>query len=379
MLMLVALGASSATAEESIRSVLKADAEDRFLTLGLLIDALNGSPETQSVFDALNDPTSALTVFAPTDAAIATWVLSTNFGTMEEAIDKIDFIAELLKYHVVGAAVRSGGLEVDLVVETLLSMKNFTVASLEPTVTLKTASGQTATITTADLEAGSSFVHIVDTVLDPKGSAWVFGGATRLTTTAVVATGTTKHDILVKVLTELGDPYVKLVTGTADKLMVVAPDDAAFTKFVTAANTTLDALLKEANMTTLKSVIDYHVFYDSDATVQAANGMVPNPLLTASSTTWMAGKKLKMLNKEDLTVMMKSDTEWTLVTALNQTVTSSLIPTSSGFLMPVTEVLSPTAPAPVATPDTSGASSYHVSMVTVASALMAVFVMVVAV
>jgi len=107
MLMLVALGASSATAEESIRSVLKADAEDRFLTLGLLIDALNGSPETQSVFDALNDPTSALTVFAPTDAAIATWVLSTNFGTMEEAIDKIDFIAELLKYHVVGAAVRS--------------------------------------------------------------------------------------------------------------------------------------------------------------------------------------------------------------------------------------------------------------------------------
>ena len=83
-------------------------------------------------------------------------------------------------------------------------------------------------------------------------------------------------------ITALGEPYVGLVTGTANKLMVVAPNDAAFTKFVTDANTTLEALLAEENHITLKSVIDYHVFYDTSATVQGANGVrndIPSPLL----------------------------------------------------------------------------------------------------
>jgi len=84
------------------------------------------------------------------------------------------------------------------------------------------------------------------------------------------------------VVTALGEPYVGLATGTDNKLMVVAPNDDAFKKFVTDANTTLDALLAEANLTTLKSVIDYHVFYDTSATVQGANGVrndIPSPLL----------------------------------------------------------------------------------------------------
>jgi uncharacterized surface protein with fasciclin (FAS1) repeats len=88
-----------------------------------------------------------------------------------------------------------------------------------------------------------------------------------------------------QVITALGEPYVGLVTGTANKLMVVAPNDAAFTKFVADANTTLDALFAEADMTTLKSVIDYHVFYDTSVTVQGANGVrndIRSPLLGIS-------------------------------------------------------------------------------------------------
>jgi uncharacterized surface protein with fasciclin (FAS1) repeats len=84
------------------------------------------------------------------------------------------------------------------------------------------------------------------------------------------------------VITALGEPYVGLVTGTTNKLMVVAPNDDAFTKFVTDANTTLAALIAEVNMTTLKSVINYHVFYDTSAAVQGANGVrndIPSPLL----------------------------------------------------------------------------------------------------
>jgi len=371
MLMLVALGAAPATAQ-SVYSVVKDKAE--FSILGDLIDVLNTTGLTRGVFLALNNPSSSLTVFAPTDTAILNYIAA-NFGTVAEATSNVGFIIELLKYHVVDGKVLSNTLTVDQVVEPMLDGSTFTISSIDPP-TITTASGQTVFITNADIPAGESVIHNVSHVLDPKGGAWMFGGETRLMTTLAVATSTKKHGILISVLTALGEPYVSLVTGNVTKLMVVAPDDDAFNNFVKAAKTNLTALLAEPGMTTLKSVIDYHVFYDVSANVQGANGMSPNPLLATSSATWVAGANLTMLNTEDLTVM-KSDSKWTLVTSLNQTVTSSLLPTSSGFLMQVTEVLSPKPAA--ATPDTSGASSYHVSTVTLASALMAVLVMVVAV
>jgi hypothetical protein len=80
----------------------------------------------------------------------------------------------------------------------------------------------------------------------------------------------------------------------------------------------------------------------------------------------MAGVKLEMLNKEHLTVMMKSETEWTLETENHQTVTSSLLATSSGFLMPVTEVLAPMpppSPPTTASPSGAGGSSSALPMV----------------
>jgi len=373
MLMLVALSAAPATAQVSIYDVLSGD--DRFSTLKVLIDALGANPDTQSTSDLLKDTTSAITVFAPTDTALVNWV-SANFGTLAEATADVNAITLLLSYHLVvtGKVVAS-----DLSVGQEVSPGSTISKIVPPTIT--TASAQTVLIEEADLMAGNSVIHVVDHVLDPLGGAWMFGGETRLSTTLAIATGSSTHATLVSVLTALGEPYVGLVSGTAKKLLVVAPDDDAFTKFVTDANTTLDALLAEVNMTTLKNVIDYHVFYDADATVQGANGMSPNPRLKTSMEVWMKGKKLKMLNEGHLTVKTnetENETTWTLTTELNQTVTSNLMPTSSGFLMPVTEVLSPT-PAPAPAPPNSGSSFYHVSMLTVACALTTVFGMMVAV
>jgi len=378
MLMLVALSAAPATAQNSIYSVLSGD--DRFSTLKVLIDALGANPDTQSTSDLLKDTNSAITVFAPTDAALVNWV-NANFGTLAEATADVNAIGTLLSYHlVVTGKVVASDLSVGQEVQPLNQDHLFTISKIVPP-TITTASAQTVLIEEADLMAGNSVIHVVDHVLDPLGGAWMFGGETRLSTTLAIATGSSTHATLVSVLTALGEPYVGLVSGTAKKLMVVAPDDDAFTKFVTDANTTLDALLAEVNMTTLKNVIDYHVFYDADATVQGANGMSPNPLLKTSMEVWMKGKKLKMLNEGHLTVKTnetEDETTWTLTTELNQTVTSNLMATSSGFLMPVTEVLSPT-PAPAPSPPNSGSSFYHVSMLTVACALTTVFGMMVAV
>jgi uncharacterized surface protein with fasciclin (FAS1) repeats len=104
MLMLLALGAAPATAQGSVYSVVSANAQ--FSTLKLLIDALNGPAATQPTFDALNDTTSELTVFAPNNTVIGNWI-EVNFGTVAEAIDNLDSIVKLLTYHVVPAAVRS--------------------------------------------------------------------------------------------------------------------------------------------------------------------------------------------------------------------------------------------------------------------------------
>jgi uncharacterized surface protein with fasciclin (FAS1) repeats len=105
MLMLVALGAAPATAQVSIYSVVKGN--DDFSTLGALLDALDGKGEAaQAVFEDVNDPTSTLTVFAPTNDAIVSWI-NVNYGTVAEATANVAFIIELLSYHAVPAAVRS--------------------------------------------------------------------------------------------------------------------------------------------------------------------------------------------------------------------------------------------------------------------------------
>ena len=101
------------------------------------------------------------TVFAPTDEAFA----KLPAGTVEELLkpENKEKLTSILTYHVVPAKAMSGD------VAGMSSAK--TVNGKE--VTFKTSDGKVmvdkATVTTADVAASNGVIHVIDTVLLPRG------------------------------------------------------------------------------------------------------------------------------------------------------------------------------------------------------------------
>ncbi len=110
------------------------------------------------------------TVFAPTNAAFAAALEALGI-TAEELLASPD-LAGILTYHVVAgklmaadvlAAIEAGGGSV--MVETL-NGASITVEVVDGNVVID----GTATVTTADLEAGNGVVHVIDAVILPPAN-----------------------------------------------------------------------------------------------------------------------------------------------------------------------------------------------------------------
>ena len=100
------------------------------------------------------------TVFAPTDAAFA----ALPAGTVEDLLkpENKDKLVSILTYHVLPGKVMSGDLSEGL--------KAATVQGSEVTVTLADgAKVNGATISAADIAASNGVIHVIDTVVLPKG------------------------------------------------------------------------------------------------------------------------------------------------------------------------------------------------------------------
>lgn len=117
--------------------------------------------------DALADPETPLTVFAPTNAAFEAALAALGL-TAEELLTDTETLTTILTYHVLGETVTSAdiaaaGVE-EIPVEPL---------SGEP-LTVTVADGgtvgfadQTAVVTMADIEASNGVIHVIDAVLLP--------------------------------------------------------------------------------------------------------------------------------------------------------------------------------------------------------------------
>jgi uncharacterized surface protein with fasciclin (FAS1) repeats len=98
------------------------------------------------------------TVFAPTNDAFT----ALTKGTLDTlaAEENREALVQILTYHVVPGAVRSGDLEDGMTVETVEGS----------TVTIGTADGVTvndANVVTPDIEASNGVIHAIDMVLMP--------------------------------------------------------------------------------------------------------------------------------------------------------------------------------------------------------------------
>jgi len=199
----------------------------------ILVKALL-KPELADLLAAASDPTSDLTVFAPTDEAFD----ATLKVLGKESIDDlpIDLLKEIVTYHILGGAVMSSELS-NGEVPTLLPNESVTV-DITDGVTINGTK-----VIAADIKAINGVIHVVESVLLPSYAASAVG------TISEVILFDPNYTILVAALKKA---ELLETVSTTDNLTLFAPDNAAF---VAAGITSLEGLDKEA----LTPILLYHV------------------------------------------------------------------------------------------------------------------------
>lgn len=126
--------------------------------------------EAAGLTESLADPDATLTVFAPTNAAFEAALADLGL-TAEELLADTETLTSILTYHVLGQVVTSQDLvdagSEEIPVDTL-SGDELVVVVNDSGVTFQ---GQSATVTTADVEASNGVIHIIDAVLLPPTMA----------------------------------------------------------------------------------------------------------------------------------------------------------------------------------------------------------------
>ena len=135
-------------------------ANDDFSTLLAAVEAAG-------LTEALSDPDATLTVFAPTNAAFEAALADLGL-TAEELLADTETLTAILTYHVLGDVVTSSDIVAagteEIPVETLSGEELSVVLTDDGTVMFK---DQSASVTTADVEASNGVIHIIDGVLLP--------------------------------------------------------------------------------------------------------------------------------------------------------------------------------------------------------------------
>jgi uncharacterized surface protein with fasciclin (FAS1) repeats len=214
---------------------------------------------TAELLPALTDPLAEFTVFAPTDQAFDD--LAAALGTDISGILALPNLADVLLYHVLGAAVPSSGVSNGLIVDPL-----------SPTNTLKftVTSGSEVFVNQApisgfDITADNGVVHILDAVVLPVetvADVAIDNGFTSLTTAVVTA----------ELLPALTDPLAEYT--------VFAPTDQAFDDLAAALGTDIAGILALPN---LADVLLYHVLGAEVPSSGVTNGLIVDPLSTTNT------------------------------------------------------------------------------------------------
>ena len=118
----------------------------------------------QAGLDETLNGSGPFTVFAPSDEAFN----ALPEGTLESLLEpgSRDELTRILTYHVIPRRVMSGDLSGQMSAASVQG-QDLTVAATDGGVTLTDAQGNTATVTTADIEAGNGVIHVIDSVLMP--------------------------------------------------------------------------------------------------------------------------------------------------------------------------------------------------------------------
>jgi len=268
--------------DESIASVASGQEN-----LSILVEAVIQG----ELLDPLSDPTAQLTVFAPTNDAFMSLFGALGVGGLEDI--PTDVLIDVLTYHAVPAVAYSYNLVDGMVLPTLTSSGASLTVDLSDGVVIDGV-GSDATVIMPDVAAGSSVVHVVDTVLLPFTSeSEEIDEAPEMEpdmeepdmeSIASVASGAEELSILVEAVVAAG--LLDAITDPEAEFTVFAPTNDAFVTLLGALG--IDELA-DIDTDTLTSVLLYHI--------------VP---AVAYSTDLTDGQVLPTLNGADLVVDLSS-------------------------------------------------------------------------
>jgi len=208
---------------------------------------------------ALQNPSAALTVFAPDDQAFTN--LATALGTNVNGLLALPNLQDILLYHVVGAVVPSSAVTNGAIVQPL-----------SPTNTLKvtaTASGSVfvnhAQVTAVDLFATNGVVHVLNNVVLPVetvADVAIDNGFTTLVAAVVQA------------------ELLPALTNPLGNFTVFAPNNDAFQDLADELGVTVPMLLGFPELT---EILLYHVLGTEVPSSAVTNGAIVQPLSTLNT------------------------------------------------------------------------------------------------
>ena len=249
----------------------------------------------EELLPVLTNPTSSLTVFAPSNTAFDE--LALKLGITINDILALPNLADILTYHVIGSEVVSSALTNGQIVQPV-SVTN----TIKISVNSDGVFANQSKVTTADITSDNGVVHVISEVVLPSETVIdiaIDNGFTSLTA-AVVQEG---------LLSTLTNPH--------GQFTIFAPTDAAFDDLATALGTNLSGVLANPDLT---NILLYHALDSKVLSTDLTNGSV---------TT---------LNGQNITVDLSMG-----VMINDANVTSSDILSDNGVVHVLDRVLLPTA------------------------------------
>ena len=226
-----------------------------------IVDIAVGNPNFSSLVaavvktglaGALSDASANLTVFAPTNAAFSQLPAPFNDANSINSISEqgqIDFLKNVLLYHVLGAEVFSyqiaGGRSSSPTLKPAGSANDNTVY-ISKNFGLIKLNGSTRVIK-ANLDATNGVVHVIDKVLLPPTN-----------TIAGIAIGNPDFSVLVAALVKTN--LAGVFAGSGD-FTVFAPTNAAFAQLPAPFNNAdnISAITDQGQIDALANILKYHV------------------------------------------------------------------------------------------------------------------------
>lgn len=267
------------------------------LEIAGLVETLNGSAE--------------YTVFAPNNAAFATFLNDNGFASLEDV--PVDVLTNVLLNHVVAGTNNSGSLSTGYI--NSLAVFGSTTNNLS--LYINTSSGvrinNVSSVTSADIGASNGVIHAVDAVIG-------------IPTIVTQATANPDFSVLVDALIAASDAntdYVALLSGSAaSPFTVFAPTNDAFTSLLATLGA---ASLDDIPQPVLQLVLNYHVI--AGANVRAED------LTEGQTATTFQG--------EDITISLTNGPQIIDATGMPANIIVTNVQTGNGVVHAIDKVILP--------------------------------------